>query len=308
MSEYGDHDGHHGSASPIIMSAGLPFLLLGIALVNIVLIVGGVTIFVAGLINWWREDIDWNGTLEPKSIGQPFGGIDIRKVGMWIFLMSETMVFSSLFSTYIRYRTNMPSIYECTPADLPYCWIPASHFIAADWGTLAPGAINTFALIISSYTLVLALNAAKLGKQRKTTMYLSITLGLGIMFLILKMIEWNTLIFAEGYRLNGSNWKGHDHFCHGISEAICSGHGTERHWVDGLGGVDLRLSASTFYVTTGTHGAHVFAGLIGLLYLIIKSANGGWDKLNAQGIEYFALYWHFVDLAWVVVFPAFYLY
>jgi cytochrome c oxidase subunit I+III len=90
------------------------------------------------------------------------------------------------------------------------------------------------------------------------------------MFIVLKLVEWSHLI-AEGFTI-----------------------GTEQ--------------GSIFYVATGAHGVHVFAGLLIMLYMIFKADTVEWDEENAQGIEYFGLYWHFVDLAWVVIFPAFYLY
>ena len=71
---------------------------------------------------------------------------------------------------------------------------------------------------------------------------------------------------------------------------------------------DIRMSASTFYVTTGTHGVHVLGGMVALAYMVIKAFKGGYTPQNAVSIEYFGLYWHFVDLVWVLVFPAFYLY
>ncbi|GIS44596.1 MAG: hypothetical protein Ct9H90mP16_16660 [Candidatus Poseidoniales archaeon] len=71
---------------------------------------------------------------------------------------------------------------------------------------------------------------------------------------------------------------------------------------------DIRMSASTFYVTTGTHGVHVFGGMVALAYMVLKAFRGGYTPQNAVSIEYFGLYWHFVDLVWVLVFPAFYLY
>ena len=71
---------------------------------------------------------------------------------------------------------------------------------------------------------------------------------------------------------------------------------------------DITVSASTFYVTTGTHGVHVFAGMVVLSYLTFKALRGGYNPSNAVSIEYFGLYWHFVDLVWVLVFPFFYLF
>ena len=216
--------------------------------------------------------------------------------------MSEIMVFATFFSSYLRMRTEWCTGWQeaagnCEEVNM----LTASDFLRpngamldglggqGDFMTLLPGAINTFALIISSYTIVLALKTAKtkdweapsgfMGKLMPTKKiavrnYLIATFLLGSMFIVLKLIEWSHLV-AEGFTI-----------------------GTQ--------------AGSIFYISTGAHGVHVFAGLQVMLYLIFKAGFAGddieYDERNAQGIEYFGLYWHFVDLAWVVIFPAFYLY
>jgi len=100
--------------------------------------------------------------------------------------------------------------------------------------------------------------------------YLIATHALGSLFIVLKLVAWSHLV-AEGFDI-----------------------GT--------------VQGSIFYIATGEHGLHVFIGLLVMLYLVFKADTVGFDEDNAQGIEYFGLYWHFVDLAWVVIFPAFYLY
>tara|TARA_Y100001980_G_C14453390_1_gene236835 strand:+ start:10 stop:573 length:564 start_codon:yes stop_codon:yes gene_type:complete len=166
--------------------------------------------------------------------------------------------------------------------------ITASDLLRHEVGTLLPGAINTFALIISSYTIVLALKVAKdtewkpsenalmakMFPTRKKAVrnYLIITLALGSMFIVLKLVEWSHLI-AEGFTIDTQ-------------------------------------AGSIFYVATGAHGLHVFIGLLVMLFMVFKAdvLEDGYNEQNGQGIEYFGLYWHFVDLAWVAIFPAFYLY
>ena len=138
------------------------------------LLIAGLAIFTAGLTVFWRQDWSHSGSYEAKAVGTPFRTIDIRKVAIWMFLMSEMMVFSSLFSTYIRYRLGFDNCVELFESSIEpgstvvleagqQCWLPASYFIAeggyhqeyanAALGfmpdTLIPGAINTFALIIS---------------------------------------------------------------------------------------------------------------------------------------------------------------
>jgi len=296
------------------------------------MILVGLSIFFAGLIVWWRQDYSFDGTYEPKATGVPFQNIDMRKVGMWIFLWSEMMIFSSLFTTYIRYRLGIESCqaildnHSITSSGLPFspgdvCWVPASYFIAGShsesWtislggiglpDTLVPGAINTFALIVSSFTVVMALKTAHRTdlehdvRSRKVRNYLLATMALATLFITLKIIEWFFGFHVGPFDAPSLR---DDHFS--IYNEAYAFHGAGGHEV--LEGVNLRLSASVFYVTTGTHGVHVLGGIIGLAYMSWKAHNGGYGPSNAVSIEYFGLYWHFVDLVWVLVFPAFYLY
>ncbi|RJU89637.1 MAG: heme-copper oxidase subunit III [Candidatus Poseidoniales archaeon] len=308
-----DHE-HHGSGSPIIFALGIMLFLMGFpsfqgvlgnmlsgtdfALGDLGVSMLGLVVVTAGVANWWREDLPFIGNGEQIATSAPFEGQHIRKAGLWVFIMSEVMVFATFFSSYLRMRTEWCTGWQeaagnCEEVNM----LTASDFLRpngamldglggqGDFMTLLPGAINTFALIISSYTIVLALKTAKskdwtapsgfMGKIMPTQKaavrnYLIATFLLGSMFIVLKLIEWSHLV-AEGFTI-----------------------GTQ--------------AGSIFYISTGAHGLHVFIGLLVMLYLIFKADTVGYDEKNGQGIEYFGLYWHFVDLAWVVIFPAFYLY
>ena len=343
----GDDHEHHGSGSPIVFSLGVMLFLMGFPsfqgtlgnllsgveanLGDLGLSMLGLTVLTAGVANWWREDLPFIGNHEQIATSDPFQGPHIRKAGLGVFIMSEVMVFATFFSSYLRMRTEwctgwqvdnqnaacravedvggvehfvLASGERTIDATLPaadYIYeinmLTASDFLRPNGGmldglggqgdfmTLLPGAVNTFALIISSYTIVLALKTAKakeweapsgfMGKllpDQKSAVrnYLIATFLLGSMFIVLKLVEWSHLV-AEGFTI-----------------------GTQ--------------AGSIFYISTGAHGVHVFVGLLVMLYLIFKADTVGYDERNGQGIEYFGLYWHFVDLAWVVIFPAFYLY
>ena len=308
--DHGDDYGgdHHGSASPIIFAFGILLFLAGFpdfaiackAMLNssVTADLGMLTLSLVGLLtiviavsNWWFEDLPFNGEGEQIATSYPFEGEHIRKAGLWVFIMSEIMVFATFFSSYLRMRTEWCTDWAIRDGveackDVPEgTVVTASDLLRYDFATLLPGAINTFALIISSYTIVLALKTARntkweaptglMGKimpTRKAAIrnYLIATLMLGSLFIVLKLVEWSHLV-AEGFDI-----------------------GT--------------VQGSIFYIATGAHGLHVFVGLLVMLYLVFKADTVGFDEDNAQGIEYFGLYWHFVDLAWVVIFPAFYLY
>ena len=113
--------------------------------------------------------------LRAEVQGAPFQNIDIRKVAMWMFLMSEMMVFTALFSTYMRYRLGIPNCKtvfhsgEWVEGTAVTCFEPAGHLIASSWFHIAPGAINTFALIVSSFTIVQALRYAKRRTSTRTS-------------------------------------------------------------------------------------------------------------------------------------------
>jgi len=310
-----DDHGHHGSASPIIFALGVMIFLIGFpsfvgaasdmlagleaSFTDMLLSLLGLTIVAIGVSNWWHEDLPFNGHGEQIATSDPFAGQHIRKAGLWVFIMSEIMVFATFFSSYLRLRTGWCTGWQVEAGNCDaVTMLTASDFLRpggasldgyggqGDFMTLLPGAINTFALIISSYTIVLALKTAKAKNWEAPTNellrklmptqkaairnYLIATLLLGSLFIVLKLIEWSHLV-AEGFTI-----------------------GTQ--------------AGSIFYVATGAHGLHVFIGLLVMLYLIFKADTVGFDDENAQGIEYFGLYWHFVDLAWVVIFPAFYLY
>ena len=319
----GDDHEHHGSGSPIVFSLGVLLFLMGFpmfsnTLSNLLsgvdanlgdlgLSMLGLTVITAGVANWWREDLPFIGNHEQIATSDPFQGQHIRKAGIWVFIMSEVMVFATFFSSYLRMRTEWCTEWQVRAENCGEINVlTASDFLRPNGGelngvgghgdfmTILPGAVNTFALIISSYTIVLALKTAKqkdwqapsglMGKlmpDQKSAVrnYLIATFLLGSMFIVLKLVEWSHLV-AEGFSIGVQNGAG-----------------------DFTG-----QAASIFYISTGAHGVHVFVGLLVMLYLIFKADTVGYDERNAQGIEYFGLYWHFVDLAWVVIFPAFYLY
>ncbi|MBI3115878.1 MAG: cbb3-type cytochrome c oxidase subunit I [Thaumarchaeota archaeon] len=137
---------------------------------------------------------------------------------------------------------------------------------------LGLGLTNTIVLLTSSLTVVLAVHSIRDGHQRGLVLGLTATLLLGATFMAVKAAEWWEL-FNEAIPFN---------FTAG-------------------------LPASVYYFTTGLHGAHVLGGMILAAYLIRKALNGGFSKENYVGVENFGLYWHFVDILWVFIFPLFYL-
>jgi cytochrome c oxidase subunit I+III len=134
---------------------------------------------------------------------------------------------------------------------------------------VVPGLVNTYLLLTSSFAVVLALDAAEKRNSAGVVAALTTTFLLGLGFLANKGIEWNHLYHT-------GEW------------------------------LSTNIRSSTYFLTTGLHGAHVLIGLLITLYLIFRAARGAYLDDNAP-IEYFGLYWHFVDIVWLFLFPLFYI-
>ena len=283
-----EHAEHHGTASPLVSAVGLMGIMLGLTLaVNgypsfwFVFLVG-LFVLTTGFIMWLSEYYPMTSeeNEEIETYHPTFATLSTRKFGTWIFLLTEMMVFGTLLSAYLRYRA-------AAGAD----WVPAADVIRSH---LVFGVINTMALLLSSLTMVLALYAAKRNDHKATTRFLGCTFLLGILFLVIKGFEWWEM-------KNGHFWGEHC-IVKDISQHCIAPKYENGFWIN------TSLEGSTFYVTTGTHGAHVLVGVIALAYLIVKANRGGYNSEYHDTLELFGLYWHYVDVVWVFVFPFLYLF
>jgi heme/copper-type cytochrome/quinol oxidase subunit 3 len=178
-------------------------------------------------------------------------GLDNRKLGMWLFLVTEVMLFSGLIAAMLQMKVRSPET-------------------ANDVLNIPLTGINTFILIISSTTVVLALQAIMNGDHRKTRIFLLATLALGATFLGVQIYEYIHLI-EGGFTPSGS------------------------------------LFGAGFYTVTGFHGFHVFIGLCWCAWLIRQAFQGKFSAHNYMRIEIFGLYWHYVDIVWILLFTIIYL-
>ncbi|WP_414471057.1 heme-copper oxidase subunit III family protein [Microvirga sp. M2] len=209
---------------------------------------------------------------------QAFRNVPWGKAMMWIFLLSDTFVFSSFLIAYMtaRMSTTVP-------------WPNPSEVFALTIGgrplPLLLIAIMTFVLISSSGTMAMAVNFGYRRDRRKTAMLMLLTALLGATFVSMQAFEWTKLI-----------------------------HEGVRPWANPWGAAQF---GSTFFMITGFHGTHVTIGVIFLLAIARKVWRGDFDdrrrgfftsrKGNYEAVEIMGLYWHFVDLVWVFIFAFFYL-
>ena len=190
----------------------------------------------------------------------PSLGLDNRKFGMWGFLASEVLFFGVLIANYLVLSKQDP------PGTF-------GHFESGqDMLNIPLTALNTFVLLTSSFTVVLALQYVQRNEQFKFKLALIITLLFGSFFVGVQAYEYYELIAHEGLDMTS-------------------------------------LFGASFFTLTGFHGAHVVIGLIWLVILLFKAFGvmGGFSKKDNMGIELFGLYWHFVDIVWLLLFSLVYL-
>jgi heme/copper-type cytochrome/quinol oxidase subunit 3 len=179
-------------------------------------------------------------------------GLDHRKLGVWLFLSSEIMFFGGLLAAFLHYKINNPS--------------PAEHALL----DVTLVGINTFILLVSSFTVVLGLDAIQHGNRRRLVLFLGLTMLLGAGFLAGQGNEFVTL-YRHGMTLKSS------------------------------------VYGSSFFTLTGFHGLHVLIGILWAGLTLRKAAIGRYDDGRYTGVELFGLYWHFVDIVWIVLFTLIYL-
>jgi len=235
----------------------------------------------------------------PSYLAHQFDDVEQQKqssmLGMWIFLVTEVMFFGGLFAGYVVYR-----------AKYPEAWVVGSHLLSIKWG-----GINTIVLLASSLTMVLAVHAAQLGKQKMIQFWLIATMILGAAFLGIKAIEYSAKI--EHHLVPGPNFNfdpAHISTEHGPAHAGPAEGGAGHNFLQSLERVqprNVQLFYSFYFIMTGMHAIHMIVGEGIMLVMLIMTRKGYFRKEYYNPIEISGLYWHFVDIVWIFLFPLLYL-
>jgi cytochrome c oxidase subunit 3/cytochrome o ubiquinol oxidase subunit 3 len=180
-------------------------------------------------------------------------GVDNRKLGVWTFLGSEVVFFASLIAVYIVMHSRAEG------------GVPPREALSIPLVSL-----NTFILLTSSLSMVLALAAIQRGDERGLRRWLMATALLGVLFLAGQAVEFS-LLYSEGVTLSSD------------------------------------LFGASFFTLTGFHGMHVLIGVIAICMLWLRARAGGVTQSNHLAVELVGLYWHFVDIVWIVIFTVVYL-
>lgn len=179
-------------------------------------------------------------------------GISNTKLGMWLFLASECLLFGGLITTYLLYRRPLEGPGPHDVFDIPFT------------------SVSSFVLLMSSLTMVLAVSAIERREHQRMRVWLGATALLGGVFIAGQIYEFTAFVR------------------------------------EGLGFTTSRFS-SAFYTLTGFHGVHVTIGIIMLVSLVLLSMRGKLPEHRSETVEIVGLYWHFVDVVWVVIFAVVYL-
>ncbi|MEY2450245.1 MAG: cytochrome c oxidase subunit [Acidimicrobiaceae bacterium] len=189
----------------------------------------------------------------PGEHGWTQTGVSNEKLGMWVFLGSECLLFGGLISTYMLYkRTAVKGPLPHDLYDIPFT------------------SVSSFVLLMSSMTMVLALSAIQRGDHERCRVWLATTALLGAVFISGQVYEFTGFVkHGMGYTTN--------------------------------------TAASSFYTLTGFHGVHVSLGIVMLMSLFMMSLRGRLPQQRSEVVEIVGLYWHFVDVVWILIFTVVYL-
>lgn len=222
---------------------------------------------------------------------------DACKLGFWLFLATEVLLFAGIFCAYAVFRFKYPEAFLNGSQQLDWKW----------------GGLNTVVLLISSYTVAASIRSFQLNRQSAARRYLIITLACALLFLLIKftfeyMPKWSGWFIAFDPALS--------HY-----ETAQTAWGGLLHYVDGYGGKrpgflfaypfaqdpNEVLWWSLYYSATGIHALHVVIGGALLLWVYVRSLKGAYGPTHYTMVETSGLYWHLVDLVWIFLFPLLYL-
>lgn len=196
---------------------------------------------------------------------------DAGSLGMWLFLGTEILFFGGLFASYIELRS------------LHFAGFQAgSHLLERPFG-----ALMTFVLLASSFTMAMSVHFAREGRQKLLVLCLILTMILGVAFLGIKFTEY------------GQKW--HEHLVPGFNFQPTS------EQLNGVPAGNVELFLCFYFFMTGLHALHMIIGIGVLTVMTILAAKGKLSPQHYHKVEVAGLYWHFVDVIWIYLFPLLYL-
>ena len=205
---------------------------------------------------------------------------ETASMGMWVFLMTEIMFFGGLFCAYLIFRN----------------WYLPAFSAGSNALSVVFGTTMTAILILSSFTMAMAVYSAQMRRKRPLVAFMFITLILGLVFLTIKGVEWHGEYV--------------EHHVPGMDFSIQAFvHPTNPKAVPLAPDMaeKSQLFFSLYFLMTGMHALHMIIGISVLCFLLWKATKNAYTEGHVMPIENFGLYWHFVDIIWIFLFPLLYL-
>jgi cytochrome c oxidase subunit III len=202
--------------------------------------------------------------------------------GMWLFLLTEIMFFGGMFTAYLIYRN----------------WYYPAFVAGSHWMVMWAGTLNTTVLICSSFTMAMGVYSAEKKNRKGLLTYLTLTILLGFGFLGIKAFEWH------------NEWV--EHHVPGLNFSTSDfTHVDPRYPLDKPLAPDMAEKTesyfSLYFMLTGVHALHMVVGVSILIFLFCQAWGGAYTTGHMTVIENVGLYWHFVDIVWIFLFPLLYL-
>lgn len=221
----------------------------------------------------------------PEYLRHHFETVEQQKeasaFGMWLFLLTEIMFFGGMFCAYLIYRN----------------WYYPAFAAASNTLNIALGATNTAVLICSSFTMAMGVWCAEMRKKSGLILCLLLTIVLGLVFLGIKYVEYSEKF--EVHHVPGADFS--------IAEFVHPPAGSHETPLAPDMAEHTQVYFSLYFAMTGMHALHMIIGVSLLVWLVIRARSGAFTNGYVQPIEYFGLYWHFVDIVWIFLFPLLYL-
>jgi cytochrome c oxidase subunit 3 len=234
---------------------------------------------------------------------------DAGKLGIWLFLATEILLFGGLFCAYAIYRANHPEIF-----------LYAHQFLDK-----VLGGTNTVILLCSSLTMAWAVRASQLGQRKLLIALLSLTLLGGLGFMSIKYVEYKAK--WEHGLLPGTHFSPHEHgeestapkapaappsatikpAASGPSGTVPRSAESEPAPSHGKRPSNTQIFFGIYFLMTGLHGLHVLAGMGAIAWILVRSVKGHFGPDYFTPVDFVGLYWHLVDLIWIFLFPLLYL-
>jgi len=222
----------------------------------------------------------------PPYLRHHFANLEQQKetstFGMWLFLLTEIMFFGGLFCAYLIYRN----------------WYYPAFVAGSHQLSILLGAINTAVLICSSFTMAMGVHAAEMRWRKPLIGWLLATIALGCVFLGIKAVEYN------------EKWE--KHHVPGLNFSVDSFVHQDPHYPEDKP-LPLDMAEKTqvyfslYFAMTGMHALHMVIGVSLLIILVVRAWQGAYTQGHMTTVENFGLYWHFVDIVWIFLFPLLYL-